>query len=297
MRALSLVLTLAAIIWCAASSCALGQGKRKNTTDPAILKALHTKVADNSDETVLRFVKANPTLVVDTDEMDCTALHYAARYGRVETAKWLIDQKADVNTVSYNGFTPMHMVSDGKLARILIKAGANPKTKDNWGQTPLQRAAQYECKEVCEAIFEAGVAIDLTTALWLGKRDLVKKMIKDDPTIAKQVDGGSDLWGNTTPLGVAAGQGDKEIVELLLRAGAPVNAVTRRPAAGNLSALSNAVLAKQFEIAEILCKAGADCNVSGGKFYPRLLDFATKHSEPRMVELLKKYGGKTSDKE
>ena len=99
--------------------------------------------------------------------------------------------------------------------------------------------------------------IILTTALWLSKRNLVKKMIKENPAIAKKAEGGADLGGNTTPWGVAAGKGDKEIVELLLKAGAPVNAVTHGPAAGDMTALSNAVPAKQFAIAEILCKAGA----------------------------------------
>jgi ankyrin repeat protein len=270
---------------------------KSKRSDPAVLKSLHKTFADGSDEATLKLVKDNPTLVQDMDESDCTALHYAARYGRVETAKWLIEQKADVNTVAYNRFTPMHVVTDAAVARLLIKAGADLKVKDAWGKTSLQSAAQEKRKDVCEAILEAGFPIDLTTALWLGKRDLVKKMIKDNPEIAKKADGGSDLWGNTTPLGVAAGQGDKEIVELLLKAGAPVNAVTERPAAGNLTALSNAVCAKQYEIAEILCKAGADCNVSAGKFYPRLLDYAMKHSDNKMVELLKKYGGKPSEKD
>src|SRR5262249_24177167 len=249
--------------------------KPKNKgTDPAILGSLHQAFANGPDETVVKLVKDNPTLIHDMDESDCTALNYSARYGRVETAKWLIAQKADVNTVSYNRFTPMHVVTDAVVARLLIKAGADLKAKDAWGKTPLQNAAQMERKDVCEAILEAGFPIDLTTALWLGKRDLVKKLINENPAIVKKAEGGSDLWGNTTPLGVAAGTGDKEIVELLLKAGAPVTAVTHRPGAGDLTALSNAVLAKQYEIAEILCKAGADCNVSAGKFYPRLLDFA-----------------------
>jgi len=275
-----------------------GPGKPKSKrTDSAILRSLHQTIADSPDEKVLKLVKENPTLVHDMDESDCTALHYAARYGRVETANWLIQQKADVNTVSYNGFTPMHVVTDAAVARLLIKAGANLKTNDNWGKTPLQNSAQMERKDICEAILAAGFPIDLTSALWLGKRDLVKKMIKENPAIAKEADGGADLWGNTTPLGVAAAQGDKEIVELLLKAGAPVNAVTRRPAAGHMTALSNAVLANHYKIAEILCKAGADCNVSAGKFYPRLLDYALKHSDRELVELLKRHGGKPSNED
>src|SRR5262245_45111572 len=90
-------------------------------TDPAILRSLHQTFAKGPDEAVLKLVKDNPTLVNDMDDMDCTALHYAARYGRVETAKWLIEKKADVNTVSYNRFTPMHVVTDAAVARLLIK--------------------------------------------------------------------------------------------------------------------------------------------------------------------------------
>src|SRR5262249_23576300 len=114
---------------------------KDNGTDPVIAKSLHLTFADGPDETVLKLVKDNPTLVHDKDESDCTALHYAARYGLIGTAKWLIEQKADVNTVSYNRFTPMHVVSDATVARLLIKAGANLKAKDAWGKTPLQRAA------------------------------------------------------------------------------------------------------------------------------------------------------------
>jgi ankyrin repeat protein len=272
-----------------------GKPKSKGT-DPAILMSLHKTIADSTDEKVLKLVKDNPTLVHDMDESDCTALHYAARYGRIETTKWLIENKADVNTVSYNRFTPMHVVTDAAVARLLIKAGANLKAKDAWSKTPLQNAAQMGRKDVCEAILASGYPADLTTALWLGKRDLVKKMIKDNPAIAKVAEGGSDLWGNTTPLGVAAEKGDKEIVELLLKAGAPVNAATERPNWGSITAVCNAVWAKEYEITEILCKAGADCNMTGGRGYPRLLDYALDHSDKKMVDLLKKYGAKASGK-
>jgi ankyrin repeat protein len=268
---------------------------KSNDTDPAILKSLHQMVAEGPDETVLKFVKDNPTLVHDMDNYDCTPLHYAARYGRVETARWLIEQKADVNTVSYNQFTPMHVVTDAAVARLLIKAGADLNAKDAWSKTPLQQAAQADRKDICEAILAAGFPIDLATALRLRKRVVVKQMLKENPAIAKEAEGGSDLWANTTPLGVAATQGDKEIVELLLKAGAPIDAATLRPNWGSITALCNAVWASQYEIAVMLCEAGADCNMSGGRGYPRLLDYALKHSDRKMVDLLKKHGGKPSE--
>ena len=262
---------------------------------PSVVESLHTAFADGTDAMSLKLVKENPTLVRDMDDSQCTALHYAARYGRLETAKWLIDQRADVNTVSYNNFTPMHMVSDGELARLLIKSGADLKAKDSWGKTPLQNADQMDHRDVCEAIIESGVPADLATALWLGKRDLVKKMLKGNPALAKEDAGGSDLWGNTTPLGIAASKGDKEIVELLIKSGAPVNAVTHRPNQGSITALCNAVWANHYEVAEILCKAGADCNMTGGRRYRTLLDYALENSDLEMIDLLVIHGAKPSE--
>src|SRR5207302_6198209 len=141
-------------------------------------------------------------------------------------------------------------------------------------------------------ILASGFPIDLSSALRLGKRDLAKKMIKEKPSIVMDVEEDSDLWGNTSPLGVAASQGDKDMVELLLKAGAPVNAATDRPTVGPMTALCNAVWAGHYEIAKILCEAGADCNMTGGKFYPGLLGYASNHSDKKMVDLLIKHGAK-----
>lgn len=253
-------------------------------------ESVHQLFAKGPDAVTLEFVQTNLAPVDQQDDYKCTTLHYAARYGRIETAKWLIAHEADVNTVSYNQFTPMHMVSDAKLAQLLIKAGADLGKKDAWGKTPLQNAAEERRTNVCEAILASGFPIDLSSALRLEKRDLAKKMIRDNPKMVKIVEVGSDLWNDTSPLGVAATQGDQELVRLLLKAGAPVNAVTDRPTTGGMTALCNAVWAGHYEVAKILCEAGAECNMTGGKFYPRLLDYALRHSDRKTVSLLVKYG-------
>ncbi len=272
--------------------------KRDETKPTDLLLTLHPTFADQTDEALLKLVKENPRLVRDMDSSDCTALHYAARYGRVETARWLIGQKADVNTVSYNRYTPMHMVSDGALAELLIKAGADLDRKDAWGNTPLQRAAEENRSAVVDAILASGYKLDLRTAIMAKKRDAVKKMLKDDPKLARQPSKGSDLWGDTTPLGLAARQKDKEIVELLLDAGADVNEGTFMPnAGGNATALTNAVHAGDKEIVKLLLDRGAKTDVTGGKFYPRILDYARKHSDREIVDLLVKAEAKESDRE
>jgi ankyrin repeat protein len=260
--------------------------------DPA--PSVHTEFARLSDAELLKMVQDRPSLVVDKDDSDCTALHFAARYGRVETARWLIAQGADVNTVAYNGFRPLHVVEEAAVAKLLIAAGAKLDAVDNWGKTPLQRAAQMERTDVCDAILAAGYPIDLASALWLGRRDVAKKLIADHPDRVRKPDQGKDLWGNTTPLGIAAEQGDNEMVKLLLAAGAPVDAPTDRPLAGDLTPLYNAVVAGHYETAQILCAAGANANLTGGRRYRYLIDWADDHADPRMVELLLKHGAKRS---
>jgi ankyrin repeat protein len=121
-------------------------------------------------------------------------------------------------------------------------------------------------------------------------------MLKDDPKLAGQPSNGSGLWGSTTPLGLAASQKDKEIVELLLDAGADLNEGTFMPnAGGNATALTNAVWAGDKEIVKLLLDRGAKTDVVGGKFYPTILDYARKHSAREIVELLEKAGAKGSE--
>ena len=244
------------------------------------------------DGKIMELITNNPALIEERDDSQCTVLHYAARFGRVEATKWLLEHKADVNTVAYNKFTPMHVVTNGAVATLLIRGGADLNRIDAWGKKPLQSAAEMGYSDVCEAILASGFPIDLGTAIRLGKREIARKMLADHPEIAKHVEPDSDLWANTSPLGIAALKGDKELVELLLKAGAPVNAITDRPEAGDMTPLCNAVWSNHYEIAKLLCEAGADCNVTGGRQFPTLLGFAMKHSDRAMIDLLIKYGAR-----
>ncbi len=253
---------------------------------------IHELIRNHADLNALKLLAANPALIEDRDATNCTPLHCAAQTANVKVVKWLLKHKANVNAAAYDGFTPLHLTTDGEIARLLIRAGADLKRKDNWGKTPLQRAAQLQHKEVSEAILASGFSLDLTSALLLDRRDDAKKIIKRKPAEVKRVEPDADLWGNTSPLGIAAGNGDSEMVALLLQAGAPVNATTDRPGMAAMTPLCNAVWGGHLPAAELLCQAGANCNVTGGKFYPNLLDFAVKHSDPQLVELLIKHGAK-----
>ena len=211
----------------------------------------------------------------------------AAALGRTDAVAWMLDHGAKVNAIAYNDFSALHLAANAEIAQLLIRAGADESLIDVWGNTPLQKAAEESKTAVVDAILASGYPIDLRTAVMLKRRDLVKKMVREDPAVAANPSATLGLWGGATPLAIAAGQGDIEIVQLLLDAGADVNEGTYMPnAGGTATALTNAVWAGDSKIVELLLSRGAKPNVTGGKFYPTVLDFSRANSGPELVKLL-----------
>ena len=90
-----------------------------------------------------------------------------------------------------------------------------------------------------------------------------------------------------TPLHWAAMEGRREVAELLISQGANVNAKSRTGS----TPLQYAAFDRCKEIAELLIAAGADVNASS-KNGSTLLDFAISGYQFKIVDLLRKNGGK-----
>jgi ankyrin repeat protein len=72
-----------------------------------------------------------------------TALHFAARNGKLDAARVLLDGGANINdTHPEHGNALMIAIASGheELALFLLKNGADPNVKDPWGATPLHYA-------------------------------------------------------------------------------------------------------------------------------------------------------------
>jgi ankyrin repeat protein len=259
---------------------------------PATAGEIHELLGAGSPRDISRaqeLLRSDPMLVWARDaHLQETPLHIVARFGPVEMVDLLIRMKADVNATAYNGFTPLHVTEAKDIAVLLIKAGADLDKRDNWGKTPLQTAAQHGSVPVVEAILESGYPCDLTSAVMLGKRELAIRLARENPAALKRRHATANLWGGDTPLAVAAGQGDLELVKAFLDAGAEVNDETVMPNAGfgKATALTNAVWAGHKDVVELLLRRGASTDVVGGKFYRTILDYARANSPPEIVSLL-----------
>jgi len=85
----------------------------------------------------------------------------------------------------------------GKLAELLLKAGANPNAVDRYGETPLHTAAKLEWYDNVRSLLKGGASPDIQTC------------------------------HGDTPLHYAAESNTPGLIDLLLKAGADANAVNR----------------------------------------------------------------------
>ncbi len=160
-----------------------------------------------------------------------TPLLYAARDGRVESAKVLLAAGANLEQTDANGITPLLMAISNNhvaMARFLIERGANVKAADWYGRTPLWAAVELRNMDVDSSTFENGVdrapALELITVL-LDKGVDVNARTKEVPPIRRQmlhVTGDLswvDFTGQTAFLRASLAA-DLEVMRLLLAHGA-----------------------------------------------------------------------------
>jgi len=109
----------------------------------------------------------------------------------------LIEEGADINVRTHDGFTPLHVAAKGfkKSVELLIKKGADINAKNDLGWTPLHGAVLEDRRGITELLIAAGADVNAREG-----RD------------------------GKTPLHWAAARDHEEIIELLIANGAKVNA-------------------------------------------------------------------------
>ncbi|MBR7109888.1 MAG: ankyrin repeat domain-containing protein [Akkermansia sp.] len=178
----------------------------------------------------------------------------AAEYGSAERMKKAVQaEPTQVNDVDELGRTPLHLAAargDVALVGILLEAGADASAKNAAGHQAID-VAQGE--DVVNLLKTAGVKREKELAL--GKAVKNGKIEEAKAALAAGVNVNAlseDRSGNM--LSVAVYADNVEMVQLLLRAGADVNAVPH----GAKSVLHCAAARSKGEIVRALLAAGAD---------------------------------------
>ena len=161
-----------------------------------------------------------------------TPLLYAARDGRLESARILVAAGADVKQTDPNGITPLLMAITNNhmdVARFLIDRGSDVNAVDWYGRTPLWAAVETRNMDVDNAEpFENGVDREAGARLiqyLLDKGADPNTRTKETPPIRRQMlrVTGSLAWVDFTgqsPFLTAALAGDLAVMQLLLDWGA-----------------------------------------------------------------------------
>ena len=212
-----------------------------------------------------------------------TPLLFAARDGRVASAKVLLDHGADINIVDPDRHTALILaLSSGHfdVAGLLIERGADVNMEDKVGQTALYAAVDGHTvpasnrpapKETDDVLSSLDVI-----------RMLVAKGAKVDAALRAQLpfrtklDRGGDgvLGAGTTPLIRAAKAADVPVIKMLLEKGANAKAATRNGVttvmmAANVNTREEDMTGRSktqkdiIEAITLLLAAGA--NVNGGE--------------------------------
>ncbi|XP_027141109.1 caskin-2 isoform X3 [Larimichthys crocea] len=193
-------------------------------------------------------------------------LHYAAWQGKAESVLMLLRSGASVNGVSLDGHIPLHLAAQYghyEVSEMLLQHQSNPCLVNKAKKTPLDLACEFGRVQVAQLLLSSNMVV----ALLEGERK--------EPTDSAY----------TTPLHLAARNGHKDIIRLLLKAGIDINKTTKSG-----TALHEASLYGKTEVVRLLLDAGVDVNIRN-TYNQTALDivnqFTTSHASRDIKQLLR----------
>ena len=276
-----------------------------------------------------------------------TAVHLASRRGHAEILDSLITAGARVNVRNENDVTPLHVAANAAVAERLIAAGANVgaharhatpvyeavsvgrvgvvqvlikhgalKTCD--GEELLGWAAFFGRADAIKIFLENGVKPDTTAPLFCGQSalDVVARGGLGDmhcpehvtPQVRLEIAqlliaAGADVnaaadigyFVGSTPLHGAARSGHLELVKLLLEKGAKLDAASPKGTFAGCTPLHGAAKRGHPKVVELLLKRGADVNaVTGDSYFGGRQTPLDMTEIPAIRTILSEHGGKSA---
>uniref|UniRef100_A0A9J8A1Q8 SH3 domain-containing protein n=1 Tax=Cyprinus carpio carpio TaxID=630221 RepID=A0A9J8A1Q8_CYPCA len=191
-------------------------------------------------------------------------LHYAALQGKADSVLMLLRAGASVNGASQDGQIPLHLAAKYghyEVSEMLLQHQSNPCTVNKAKKTPLDLACEFGRHKVTQLLLST---------------NMVEALLEGN---------GRD----NTPLHLAAHNGHKDIIRLLLKAGIDINRTTKSG-----TALHEAALYEKTEVVQLLLDAGIDVNIRN-TYNQSALDivnqFTTSHASKEIKQLLRDASG------
>jgi ankyrin repeat protein len=205
-------------------------------------------------------------------------IHTAAEKGDLAAVKALLKDHPDlVSSRGTNDFTPLHVAATVGQVRVAKLLLANKPDVNSKAASERRPLALARAKySTNQYAFRLEQVTPLHLAAWEGRRDVVKLLLASKADIEAR-----DFTG-TTPLGLAVACGHKGVVELLLARHADVNATDPHV---HWTPLHVAAQMEQDTVAEILLAKGANPNARGISIGTPL-HVAAAYDSTRMVRLL-----------
>ena len=228
--------------------------------------SLFKHVEDGNLAKFIECLEENKELSVESkDDQGRVPLHLACFMGKLEMAKFLVNEKnVSVNVADNFKRTPLHCVAFGnheKIAKLIVLKGADVNALDEKKCTPLHWACKKGHIEVGKLLIDRGSELNAQT---------------------------EEGW---TPLHLACEGGHSDMAMLLCSRGADINIVDEKKASPLRVAVNtgNAVLVQYFleRNAE-----GIDDIVNN----TALIDLACIRGNMEVAELLVKHGAKVTEK-
>ncbi|KAL8856097.1 MAG: hypothetical protein Q9178_007292 [Gyalolechia marmorata] len=314
---------------------------------------IHTFLYRGFDNNLVSLLVRLGVPVNTPDAEGRTALHIAAHKGFDSTVKFLMEHGADGSREDHGGHTPLETAAfsgNEKLVEQMLKHLAIPCTphlsrllagarlrhavKENdtvsiqeilkepdldvtipevFGRTALHFAAYYGQKNIVESLLARGALVNARRA----------DPARTDPIQIRLSCEATHQNFGTTPLHIAAGQGHTDVVELLLKHGADLDAtdddghkaffravreghakvikvllehgskVSESPEKNGVTALFISVFFNQEDVVRLLLENGADAE-RDTRWGEEALCAALSWKRTGIEELLRKHGFKTS---
>lgn len=208
--------------------------------------------------------------VNDADLSGDTPLHVASSEGSVGITLMLLQKRADIDSRNMCLQTPLHFAArklHAPVVQALLEAGANPTLRDMTGKTPLS-AALFEgapadrIPEVVETMIELGADVN-----FVGEGHGMSF---------------PPFHSVGTPLHAAVSRGLDDCIEILVTAGAKIDALDERGQTPLLIAAENGNVGPTL----LLLNKGADMNVKGRSRLTPLLRAARRTHIPVVRALI-----------